>query len=305
MALQFLPVAINNSEVIAGSNETLGAVRYHNGALAGLAHINHSTGGGPYRAVDITTSGAILGIPDQLGLASYAAVTWSPPTFNPFPIGKPPVGFLEPQAMNNSQLVIGWAGDAQLAWKWSLTQGYTELKPHLPEFHARPTDVNDTGFIVGYDTTNVSAGSVLLWSPGGAVTTLDTAAGLRGFPRIRNSGEVVWANATQIKRWSAGPAVTAVAPAGLEKLTALSEAGRLAGTLKTNGVLRGWTLYQGTLSFLDPPDAQPGDYVEPTGINACGSIVGVVHRTGNPDYGVYFTRSGPVFWCDTPAVATQ
>jgi hypothetical protein len=305
VGLSFLPAAINNDEVIVGSNETLGAVRYHNGAYAGLSRINHSTVGGPYSAVDITTNGAILGIPDPAGLASYKAVIWSPPTFNAYPIGNAPVGYFVPLAMNNSQTVVGWAGDALVAWKWSQTQGYQELQAHSPAYRARPTDVNDTGYAVGYDSTSFSPGSILLWSPTGSVTVLDSVVGLRGILRIRNSGEVVWANSAQIKRWLGGSLTTTPAPAGMETLTAVSEAGRLAGTLKVNGVLRGWTSYHGALSFLDPGDPAPGDYVEPTGINACGSIVGVVHRTGNPNYGVYFKRSGIAVWCDTPPVLTQ
>ncbi|MEW6519841.1 MAG: hypothetical protein AB1461_10545 [Thermodesulfobacteriota bacterium] len=46
-------------------------------------------------------------------------------------------------------------------------------------------------------------------------------------------------------------------------------------------MLRGWTLYQGALSFLDSPDAQPGDYVEPTGINACGQYRHAARAVGD------------------------
>ena len=306
--LPFLPVAINNAEVIIGNSNSLGVVRYFQGAFAGLPHINHAPGGGPYQAVDINTSGAILGIPDSASTPPYYAVTWSPPTFNPFPIGGPLVGYLVPQALNNSQVMIGWAGDAELAWKWTQIQGYTELKPHLPGFGARPTDINDSGFVTGYDyQTKSLSGKILLWWPDGSVTVVSDARALQGLPRIRNNGEVVWAEGDQINHWLAGNITSIAAPAGIESLNAVSNPGRLIGTLKTNGVMRGWTEDNaGHFSFLDPPNPQlPGDYLEPVGVNDCGSIVGIVRRTGNPDYGIYFKRSGIQFWCDTPPVATQ
>ena len=84
-----------------------------------------------------------------------------------------------------------------------------------------------------------------------------------------------------------------------QSVDGISDEGRLIGTSIVGGVKRGWTFYTNQLTWLDPPTADQGDYVHPSGVNTCGNIVGrVLQQGGTFVQGVLFAKSHPVLGCD-------
>ena len=278
VGLPFLPVAINDAGLIAG-NQAGAAVLYDSstGVLAALPQPPARTTG-DYAAVDVSSTGAVLG---RNRYERFAGAIWQSGSSSPLLIGIPPVGYnFVPNAISAGGQVVGSAPDAGVAYRWS--GGFTALPlpATLRGNYAEATDVNDAGYVVGVAFSFSSQiVHVILWSPSGAATRLASLYDLKDRPRIRNAGDVFWSDRNGVvHRWSGGTYSQPVMPPGFESLTGVSEAGRLIGTLVVSGARRGWTSFQGSVSFLDPPVAQPGDYFVPAGVDTCGDIVGVVYR---------------------------
>jgi hypothetical protein len=105
---------------------------------------------------------------------------------------------------------------------------------------------------------------------------------------------------------SIGGTATFEQPPGVDSLDAVSQAGRLAGTMTVNGVRRGWTSYHGSVTFLDLPNAQPDHFFRPVAVNSSGNdIIGVHHGpNGSVVGGVLFAKQVlSVFQDDTPPIA--
>ncbi|MET0765307.1 MAG: hypothetical protein ABWY29_10605 [Blastococcus sp.] len=297
VALSFLPTAINGSRIIGTRN---GAPVQGSGPgdptplplLGGVS--------GPYNPVDLSSNGVALGSTSNI---DFPGVLWTS-SLQTVPMGRAPHGFFVPRAVNSSVVVVGTSDDAELAFRWTPNAvGYRDLIPPAGFSDPQATDVNDAGFAVG-TVSNSSGRAVVRWTSDGTPAVLATlvTAGMRGGPFIRNNGDVTWAEIGLIKSWN-GVTTTVPSPDGFERLTGVSESGRLIGTLVSGGERRGWTSFQGDtwveFDVLDPPAAQPGDFFEPTAVNFCGDIVGVVHRADGTTSGLIFAKSSDTD-CDGP-----
>jgi hypothetical protein len=304
--LPFVPTAINDSGVIVGNDATNRPVSYENGTVTVLPPLGGVSG--PFAAVDLASNGAILG---STGDQRFQGIFWLSGGVK-IPMGAPLSGIFVPKALNVHLAVVGTAFDAEIAYKWTPnTLGYTPLKPPttLPGafFGTRATDINDAGSAVGY-TIELSFGPVYFtrWSPDGTPIVLDQASvPFHGGPHILNNGAVYWIKGGSIIR-NLGGTNTFEQPPQVHSFDAVSQVGRLAGTKTVNGVRRGWTSYQGIVTFLDLPNAPVGDFFRPVGINSCGNnIIGVQERPNRQVVGgVLFSRQ-LTLQCDTPPVLTQ
>jgi hypothetical protein len=297
VALSFLPTAINDAGIIVGTQDGVPVKRSGSGDTTTLPLLGGVRG--PYVPVDVNSSGVALGSTSN---GDFPGVLWTS-SLQTFPMGSAPVGVFVPRAINNSVVVVGASDDAEQAFRWAANIiGYTGLPAPAGFSKTSATDVNDAGHAVGTARHLSSQLAVVRWI-GDTPAVLDTPpSGMRGGPFIRNSGDVTWGEIGVIKRWN-GVTTTVPSPAGFERLTGVSEPGRLIGTLvSAGGQKRGWTSFKGGTSLLDPPAAQPGDYFEPKSVNSCGSIVGVVHRANGTTSGLLFAKS---FRCDILPIVTQ
>jgi len=305
--LPFVPTAINDSGVIVGNDATNGPVSYENGTVTVLPPLGGVSG--PFAAVDLASNGAILG---STGDPRFPGTFWLSGGVQ-IPMGPAPVGFFVPKAVNVHLAVAGAAFDAQKAYKWTANAiGYTELQPPttLPPgpFDTRATDINDAGSAVGFSIKIPSGPAhIIRWSPDATPTVLDHPSSFFGGPHILNNGAVYWMNNGSIIR-NLGGTSTFEQPPQVHSFDAVSQVGRLAGTKTVNGVRRGWTSYQGIVTFLDLPNAPVGDFFRAVGINSCGdNIVGVQERPNGQVVGGVLFRRQQLFnlQCDTPPVLTQ
>jgi hypothetical protein len=256
---------------------------------------------GPYDPVDVNSNGVAVGSTSDV---DFPAVLWTS-SLQTVPIGRAPVGVFVPRAINSSVVVVGASDDAQQAFRWTPdVVGHTALRAPDGFSDAGATDVNDAGYAVGTASMHSSQLAVVLWTPDNTPTVLarPPVFGMRGGPFIRNNRDVTWAEVGVIRRWN-GVTTGAPSPDGFDELTGVSEAGRFIGTLVAGGHKRGWTSFQADTSFdvLDPPAAQPGEHFEPTAVNACGDIVGVVHRADGTTSGLLFAKSSVTDCDESPA----
>ncbi len=305
VSLPFSPYAIDDSGVIVGQQNGK-AVRYANG-VATLLPLLPGTGF-TYGAIDIASSGAILGKTD---ISWVPALYWTPASVV-VAIPQPIAGYFIPAAMNTSNIVVGTAEDIMYAYKWTQAGGFVQLHPP-PAFdmYAFATDVNDAGYIAGYAyNRNTLTGTAVLWTPTQHATVLQGGSGIRSRPHINKYGDVAALDRSlRALVWSLNGTVRVVGPIpDAQSIDGLSDMGRLIGTSQSNGVKKGWTYYDGGTMPLNPPLAQPGDYVQPTGVNTCGDIVGLHYRqNGTVVGGVLFTRATiiTIFRCDKQIVVKQ
>jgi len=183
-SLPFSPTAINDAGLIVGEQNGK-AVRYRNGVVEVLP--SPSGDAMFYGAVDVTSLGAILGKSDN---AEVQAVLWRLLDGAPFPVSlsRPVVGFFLPAAVNRNLVVVGTAGDAQVAYKWTPEAGYTPLVASTG--HPWATDVNDSGYIVGYSDTEFDR-NAFLWEPNGSRRELFGGERIGSRPHINSAGDVV------------------------------------------------------------------------------------------------------------------
>ena len=298
VALSFLPTAINGSGLIIGTQNGAPVEGSGGGDTTPLPLLGGVSG--PYDPVDVNSSGVAVGSTSN---GDFPGVLWTS-SLQTLPIGRAPVGFFVPRAINSSMVVVGASDDAEQAFRWR-PNFYTALAPPAGFSTAGATDVNDAGSAVGAAAVQFSELAVVRWAPDDTPAVLATPDifGMRGGPFIRNNGDVTWAEIGVIKSWN-GVTTTVPSPDGFERLTGVSESGRLIGTLASGGEKRGWTSFPGDTSFdvLDPPAAQPGDHFEPTSVNFCGDIVGVVHRANGTTSGLLFAKSSAID-CDSPPAA--
>jgi hypothetical protein len=301
--LSFVPTALNDNGVIVGNHATLGPVRFENGAMTVLPPLSGVSG--TFAAVDVASNSAIVG---STGDSHFPGTFWLSGGVQ-LPIGPAPVGLFVPKAMNVHLAVVGGAPDAGVAFKWTANAlGFTTLEPPpLPSgsFLITATDINDAGSTVGFAIKTPSGPAhIILWSPSGAPTLLDNLNSSFSNPHILNNGAVYWMNGGSIIRRLGGTS-TFEQPPGVDSFDAVSQAGRLAGTMTVNGVRRGWTSHHGNVTFLDLPNAQPDHFFRPVAVNSCGNNIIGVHQGPNGAIveGVLFARQLlTVFDCDTPPV---
>jgi hypothetical protein len=307
-SLPFSPTAINDAGLIVGEQNGK-AVRYRNGVVEVLPWPPGDAMF--YGAVDVTSHGAILGKTDS---AEGPAVLWRLLDGAPFPVSlsPPPVGFFVPAAVNRNLVVVGSSADAEVAYKWTPEAGYTPLI--APSGHSEPptyaTDVNNSGYIVGYIDTAFDR-KAFLWEPNGARGELFGGERIGSHPYINSAGDVVAFYAQGF----VNQAITVASlngtvrsfPAIPEPLSVegISDEGRLIGTSMLNGATRGWTFYSNQLTWLDPPPGIVGDSVQPTGVDRCGNIVGQVRQGFDVVGGLLFSKRFPPVQCDGSQVAHQ
>lgn len=145
---------------------------------------------------------------------------------------------------------------------------------------------------------------IILWNPSGVPTLLDNLNSSFSNPHILNNGAMFWMKGGSIIRRLGGTA-TFVQPPGVDSFDAVSQAGRVAGTITVNGVRRGFTSHRGSVTFLDLPNAQPGHFFRPVAVNSCGNNIVGVHQGPNGSIvgGVLFAKQLlTAFQCDTPPV---
>ena len=307
--LSYVPTAINDAGVIVGNDATNGPVRDENGTVTVLPPLSGAKG--PFTAVDVASNGAILG---STGDASFPGTFWLSGGIQ-LPIGAAPVGFFVPKAVNGRLAVAGSAFNAKKAYKWTPdATAYTELKlpPTLPaDLHdTNASDINDAGSVVGFAIKIPSGPAhIIFWGPDATPAVLDDSIIGKPFsdPHILNNGDVYWANNGSILGIVGGTR-TSQQPPLVDSLDAVSQAGRLAGTITVNGVRHGWTSYQGNVTFLDLPNAPAGHFFRPVDVNSCGNKIVGVHLgpMGEVVGGVLFSRRQLfAFQCDTPPQLAQ
>jgi hypothetical protein len=285
-SLPFTPTAINDARLIVGAQGNL-AVQYQNGTVQVLP-LGDIDVGGSVAAVDVSSLGAIVG---QTENVSARTVVWFP---LPLVLPPPPIGVLEPAAINKNIVVVGTCGDAQVAFKWTQARDYQQLiapgrLSRLPTF---ATDVNDQGFVAGL-VTDGSEGLPIVWRPDNTPLMLWPQTSSFGpQARINNHGDVAILDKDARRQVSVlhlnGTVDSFPVVGDATSVRGISDEGRLIGTSRVNGEMRGWTLYQGRLTWLNPPGGASG-LVTPVDVNTCGDIVGVTSTSG-----VAFMRPLPI-----------
>jgi hypothetical protein len=306
--LPFAPAAISDANLIVGQFTTrrigvvksrTSAVQFQNGTLQELPFI--VSDGGWSAAVDVSSLGAIVG--KTANLQQQPAVVWFP---LPLALPEAPIGVFVPAAINKNVNVVGSSLDAQVAFKWHDPFGYQGLIAPLDLQH-RPTfatDINDNGYTAGFAETQSEAFPVV-WNPQNiALAHYDADPArqrrfwpgviARSHPHINTHGDVALL--------SSGPFVTVlhlnntfdVIPSIPDPVSVdgINDQGRLIGTSRVDGALRGWTFYQNNLVWLSPPPgADASAFVQPTGVNTCGNIVGqVLNQSLGFISGVVYTK---------------
>jgi hypothetical protein len=288
-SLPFTPAAINDARLIVGAQGNQ-AVQYQNGTVQVLP-LGDIDVEGSVAAVDVSSLGAIVG---QTGNASARTVVWFP---LPLVLPPPPVGVLEPAAINKNIVVVGTCGDAQIAFKWTQADDYQPLSApgRLSQLPTFATDVNDQGFAAGV-VVDGSADRPIVWRPDNTPLMLWPQTFSFGRQaRINNHGDVAILDEAANREVSVlhlnGTVDSFPIVGDSTSIGGISDEGRLIGTSRVNGEMRGWTLYQGRLTWLTLPGGG-SELVTPVGVNRCGDIIGVTSTSG-----FVFWRPQP-FLCD-------
>src|SRR5215467_5665095 len=111
--LPFAPTAINDAGVIVGSQHSV-AVQYQNGKVEVLPGADQGSA-----AVDVSSTGAIVGTMGETGVDDANAALWFP---LPLRLPASPVGAFGPKAINKHLAIVGVAGVApfgSVAFKWT------------------------------------------------------------------------------------------------------------------------------------------------------------------------------------------
>ena len=306
--LPFSPAAINDANLIVGQHTVrrtvvtkprTSAVQFQNGALQELPFI--VSDGGSSAAVDVSSLGAIVG--KTANLQQQPAVVWFP---LPLALPEAPVGVFVPAAINKNVNVVGSSLDAQVAFKWHDPFGYQGLVAP-PPFQKRPTfatDINDNGIAVGLMETQSEAFPIF-WTPQNIPVNAWSGVTARSHPRINNPGDIAILDGSQNVtvlhldgRRDSFPSIPD--PVSVD---GISDEGRLIGTSRVAGELRGWTFFKNNLVWLSPPPGAPaGAFVQPTGVNTCGNIVGLVlSQSSGFISGVVYTKELTIH-CDNKVV---
>jgi hypothetical protein len=293
--LPFSPAAINDANLIVGQQSNK-AVQYQNGNLQMLPSI--VSDGGFSAAVDVSSLGAIVG--KTSNIQQQPAVVWFP---LPLALPEAPVGVFVPAAINKNLNVVGSSLDAQMAFKWHDPFGYQFLAApgtlrNKPTF---ATDVNDHGYSVGF-VEELAGATPLLWTPDNLPHIPWHGASARSHPHINNNGDVALLDGSQnvtVLHLNGTISSFLSIPDPLS-VDGISDEGRIIGTSKVAGATKGWTFYKNQLTWLSPPPSHPSAFVQPTGVNTCGNIVGLV--SSGPDTGVVYTKQLP-FRCDGAIVS--
>lgn len=298
--LPFSPAAINDANLVVGQQQNK-AVQFQNGNLQVLPFIVDP--GVSSAAVDVSSLGAIVGTTSNT--SQQSAVVWFP---LPLALPEAPVGVFIPSAINKNLNVVGSSQDAEQAFKWHDPFGYQGLAAPAT-FHGKPTfatDINDNGYTVGF-VESLSDAFPILWTPDNLPHFAWPHAFIRSHPHINNHGDVAVLDGSRnvtvlhlnglIDTLSSIPDPVSV--------DGISDEGRLIGTSRVNGALQGWTFFKNNLVWLSPPPGNTGAFVQPTGVNTCGNIVGrVLNQSGGFISGVSFTKQ-LAFQCDNWGITHQ
>ncbi len=285
-ALPFTPTAINDARLIVGTQGNQ-AVQYQNGSVQVLP-LGDIDVGGSVAAVDVSSLGAIVG---QTENVSARTVIWFP---FPLPLAPPSFGVPEPAAINKNIVVVGTCGDSEIAFKWTQAHDYQPLSApgRFSRLPTVATDVNDQGFVAGL-VADGSDALPIVWRPDNTPLMLwPQTSSVGPHACINNHGDVAILDKDATRQVSVlhlnGTIDSFPVVGDATSVRGISDEGRLIGTSRVNGETRGWTLYEGRLTWLDPPAGASG-LVTPVGVNTCGDIVGVT-STG----GVAFIRPLPI-----------
>ena len=298
VSLPFAPAAINDAGVIVG-RQNGEAVRWENGTLTLLPRI--LTIAGPYSAIAITAQGLIL------GAAPGHALLWTSPSATPIDLsGSIPVAAV---GVNDSYTVV--ANGLGRPWKWTPATGLQPMT--AAQDGSEVTGLNATGYASGVQRTDVGVLPVR-WDPSGVRTVLPVIeAGGATAQAINDRGDIVgnsisclpvYACLSTVLVWHFDGSLSEDfgAPAGTA--VSLSNAGRIIGDSS-------WTFYNGALTNLPLSNGfSASSSVNAarslvTGVNTCGSIVGV--RLGIANAGILWKRGsmGIAPACDvTTPIAT-
>lgn len=293
--LDFEPHAINDSRLIVGVRAGV-PVRYSQGTTSALPFLPFP--GAKHVAIDVNNAGVILG---DTGLTELPAVYWKPPSFK-IDGGLEPYrfGVFAPAVLNDSLVIVGNAGDANAALRWTRTGGYQNLLHTRQDQGATVTDINDGGTAVGRIFGD--GRHLLIWPPGATLAQV-VRTDLRGSPLIRNDGVIVWvASPEWIALRTPSGQITERRFSGVGEiiLTGVSNSGRLIGIVNKYGAVRAWTLLgAGPMVWLTAPGLQTGDHLLPTGVNSCGDIVSEYRRASQVGGGVLHAKA---LTCDRPFV---
>src|SRR4051794_17561077 len=157
VALSFLPTAINGSRIIGTQN---GAPVEGSGPGATTPLPLLGGVSGPYDPVDVSSNGVALGSTSN---GDFPGVLWTS-SLQAIPMGRAPVGFFVPRALNSSVVVVGASDDAEQAFRWRPNiVGYTDLIAPAGFAGPQATDVNDAGYAVGTAHAQFSQLAVVRW----------------------------------------------------------------------------------------------------------------------------------------------
>jgi uncharacterized membrane protein len=308
--LPFSPAAINDANLIVGEQtitirvahtQRTRAVQFQNGNLEVLPFIVDD--GGFSSAVDVSSLGAIVG--KTSNQQQEPAVVWFP---LPLALPEAPVGVFVPVAINKNLNVVGSSPDAQQAFKWHDPFGYQGLAAPAT-FHGKPTfatDINDNGYTVGF-VESLSDAFPILWTPDNLPHFAWPQASVRSHPHINTHGDVAVLDGGQnvTVMHLNGTIDTLSSIPDPVSVDGISDEGRLIGTSRVDGAIRGWTFYKNNLVWLAPPVTDLGAFVQPTGVNTCGNIAGrVLNQSLGFITGVVYTKA-QIFDCDGPHITNK
>ena len=297
--LPFSPAAINDAGIVVGTNGTE-AVYWQNGVLDTLQHSVALPG--QYRAVAISPNGAIL------GTAGSHAIYWQSPTSPPNDVNAGFPYFVEPMAINDSHMIVGWSwkGLGLTAWRYTPAGGWVEIGAGLGISgfdETIPTSLNANGQAAGYRYL-YNSGTYLpvRWAASGGPIALPAPIDWQGFPSgqalsIDGAGNIFGTTSAGATIWNYYGGSSLVT--GLPAAPSLrSNAGRFVGVAaNSSGLQQPFTSFNGAVTWLSNPDASSP---RPVGVNGCGTIV--AQRPGVPGTGFLWKRTGITYQCDIQPV---